>query len=62
MPGVKDPVIPIVEGEIELRGKMYPILCPQSLPHTFRWDDEYLDVELCLFCLNDVEHGESLKR
>jgi hypothetical protein len=55
----EDSVSPIFGGEIELQGKTYPILRPQPLPHTFKWDDEYMVAELRLFCLNDVGHGES---
>jgi hypothetical protein len=62
IPGIEDPVTPIVEGEIELQGTTYPILRPQPLPHTFRWDDEYLLAKSRLFCLNDVGHGEHLYR
>ena len=59
-PGVDDSVSPIFDGEIELRGQTYPILRPQPLIHTFKWDDKYIDAELRLFYLNDVGHGESM--
>lgn len=59
-PGVEETVAPIIEGEIELQGRTYPILKAQPLPHTFRWDDKYKKAESRLFCLNDVGHGACL--
>jgi hypothetical protein len=61
LPDVEDDNEPIIEGEIRLQGKTYPILAAQPLLHAAQWDDEYSDAERRIFCLNDMGHGETLR-
>jgi serine/threonine-protein kinase SRPK3 len=56
LPDVEDDNEPIIEGEIRLQGKTYPILAAQPLLHAAQWDDEYSDAERRIFCLNDMGH------
>jgi serine/threonine-protein kinase SRPK3 len=60
VPGVEDTVAPIIEGEIELDGLMYPVMKIQPLPHTIKWDDKHPEAASHMFCLNDVATSKNL--
>jgi serine/threonine-protein kinase SRPK3 len=44
------------DGDIEVNGVSYPIMRPQPLKHSFRWDDRPNLVELYDLLLIDVGH------
>ncbi|KAJ4472223.1 kinase-like domain-containing protein [Lentinula aciculospora] len=48
---------PVIEDEISLNGKKYPIMRPQPLPHQHKWDDSPFLVELYAVYLTDFSHA-----